>query len=305
MAINFEGVIPPVVLARHDDGSLDLISYSRNLERLIAAGVHGLFVLGSSGEGAFCTFEEREDILAATVETVAGRTPVMVGCIDMQTTRVIEMVQQAQRYGADAVVATAPFYALGGAAQVENHFRLIHRATELPVFAYDIPVCVHSKLSNEMLIKLGKEGVLAGVKDSSGDDVAFRLLAIQNREEGSPLKLFTGHEVVVDGAYLSGAHGSVPGLANVDPAGYMRQWEAYQKGDWDAVAEEQDRLAKLMLIAHQAKSVSGFGAGVGSFKVALKLLGVFESDRMPAPVPQMTTQEVELIRGVLADAGLL
>ena len=112
MAINFEGVIPPVVLARHDDGSLDLTSYCRNLERLIAAGVHGLFVLGSSGEGAFCTFEEREDILAATVETVAGRTPVMVGCIDMQTTRVIEMVQQAQRYGADAVVATAPFLSL-------------------------------------------------------------------------------------------------------------------------------------------------------------------------------------------------
>lgn len=305
MAINFEGVIPPVVLARHNDGTLDLDSYSRNLERMIAAGVHGLFVLGSSGEGAFCTFEEREAILAATRDTVAGRTPVMVGCIDMQTARVIELVQQAERYGADAVVATAPFYALGGAPQVENHFRLIHAATELPVFAYDIPVCVHSKLTNDMLIKLGKEGVLTGLKDSSGDDVGFRLLAIQNREEGSPLKLFTGHEVVVDGAYLSGADGSVPGLANVDPEGYMRQWDAYQKGDWDAVAEEQNRLAKLMLIAHQAKSVSGFGAGVGSFKVALKLLGVFESDKMPTPVPQMTADEVDLIRAVLVEAGLL
>ena len=78
----FSGVIPPVVVARKDDGSLDSISYKRNLNRLIEAGVNGLFVLGSSGEGAFVTSAERERILTDTVSEVRGRVPILVGAID-------------------------------------------------------------------------------------------------------------------------------------------------------------------------------------------------------------------------------
>ena len=77
-----------------------------------------------------------------------------------------------------------------------------------------------------MLVRLGIDGVLAGVKDSSGDDVSFRYLTMANDLAGHPLQVFTGHEVVVDGAYLSGADGSVPGLANVNPDLYVDQWKA-------------------------------------------------------------------------------
>ena len=82
--------------------------------------------------------------------------------------------------------------------EVEQHFRLIHEAVDLPLFAYDIPVCVHTKLPVDMLVRLGKDGVLAGVKDSSGDDVSFRFLIQDNEDAGHPLQLLTGHEVVVD-----------------------------------------------------------------------------------------------------------
>lgn len=305
MNATFRGVIPPAVLARHEDRTIDIASYERNLNRLIDAGVHGVFVLGSSGEGAFCTNTERELVIKESLRVVAGRVPVMVGCIDTQTDRVIEQVKVAESLGADAVVVTAPFYALGGMAQVEQHFRLIHAATSLPLFAYDIPVCVHTKLDPAMLLKLGEEGVLAGVKDSSAADVAFRLLVLANEKAGHPLSLLTGHEVVVDGALLGGADGSVPGLANVDPHGYVRQWEAAQAGDWDTVKKEQDRLAKLMAVAMSATSISGFGAGVGGFKTALHLLGVFDSPQMPQPVAMLNEDEVAVIRGILGDAGLL
>lgn len=305
MTVTFRGVIPPVVIARHEDRSLDSVSYGRNLNRLIDAGVDGLFILGSSGEGVFCTPEERLQVIEDTMRVVEGRVPVLVGCIDTQTQRVIEHVRVAEDAGADAVVVTAPFYALGGAAQVEEHFRRIHAATSLPVFAYDIPVCVHVKLAPDMLLRLGREGVLAGVKDSSGNDVAFRLLIRANEAAGHPLALLTGHEVVVDGAYLGGADGSVPGLGNVDPEGYVRQWKAAEAGDWGTVKKEQDRLADLMKVAMTATSISGFGAGVGGFKAALKLLGVFESDQMPHPVSQLQPEEIETIRGILVDAGLL
>ena len=302
---DFHGVIPPVVIARHDDGSFDEESTTKHLTRLIDAGVNGLFILGSSGEGAFVTDAERDQVVKNAISVAAGRVPVLVGCIDTQTSRVIEHIKHAEACGADGIVATAPFYALGGLAQVERHFRCLAQATTLPIFAYDIPVCVHVKLPPELLVRLGRDGVLAGVKDSSGDDVSFRFLSLLNEEAGHPLKLFTGHEVVVDGAYLSGADGSVPGLGNIDPWGYVRQWKAFTEGDWETVKKEQDRLARLMRITSVAHSVTGFGAGVGAFKQALKLQGIFASARMPEPVPQLVDDEVTSIRAILDAEGVL
>ena len=303
--MSLTGVIPPVVTPLTAGGDFDYESFARNANRMIDAGVHGLFAMGSSGEVAFSTSERRDEVTSAAIEVAAGRVPVVVGVIDMQTTRVIEHAQRAQELGAQGIVATAPFYALGGPAEVERHFRVIADNIDLPLYAYDIPVCVHTKLGVNMLMRLGEEGVLAGIKDSSGDDVSFRILSIKNRDAGSPLSLLTGHEVVVDGAYMSGADGSVPGLANIDPHSYVRQWDAYQRGDWDGVREEQDRLVRLMMITQVVEGVAGFGAGVGAFKTALNLLGIFETNNMPEPVTSLTGSNVEAIAKVLAEVGLL
>lgn len=305
MTTQFRGVVPPVVTPLREDRTFDEASFDKQINRMIDAGVHGLFVLGSSGEVAFSTDARRREVLAATQRVVQGRVPVLAGVIDTQTERVIEHIRVCEEYGVDGIVATAPFYALGGEAQVERHFRALREATDLPIFAYDIPVCVHTKLSVDLLIRLGKDGVIQGVKDSSGDDVSFRLLCLRNKEEGHPLALFTGHEVVVDGAYMSGADGSVPGLGNVDPDGYVRQWNAYEAGDWEAVRAEQDRLADVMKVAMSAKGISGYGAGVGGFKTALQLLGVFETNQMPEPVSALTGENVEAVRAVLVRNGLL
>ncbi|MDO5721755.1 MAG: dihydrodipicolinate synthase family protein [Actinomycetaceae bacterium] len=299
------GVVPPVVTPLTETGQFDEISFERSLNRMIDAGVHGVFVLGSSGEVVFSTDARRREITAAAMRIVAGRVPVLVGCIDTETARVIEHAKVAQELGADGIVVTAPFYALGGLAEIERHFRLIHEAIDLPIFAYDIPVCVHVKLPGDLLMRLGREGVIAGVKDSSGDDVSFRFLSADNAAAGHPLQLLTGHEVVVDGSYMAGADGSVPGLANVDPWGYVRQWDAYQAGDWESVRREQDRLADLMRIVTVTRGAFGYGAGVGAFKTALMLLGVFESNRMPDPVVALEGENVDAIRAVLQRAGLL
>ncbi|WP_371174233.1 dihydrodipicolinate synthase family protein [Buchananella felis] len=303
--MTIKGVVPPVVTALDAAGNFDRPSFDRNIERMLAAGVHGLFVLGSSGEVVFSSDARRDEIVDAAVETTAKRVPVIVGVIDMQTERVIEHARRAVAHGADGVVATAPFYALGGEAQVRRHFELLAQAVDVPVYAYDIPVCVHTKLSVDLQMQLAKDGTIQGVKDSSGDDVSFRRLLLANREAGEPLALLTGHEMVVDGAYLGGAHGAVPGLANVDPAGYVRQWEAYQAGDWATVAAEQDRLTELMEIVFVTSGLAGFSAGVGAFKTALQLLGVFETNRMPEPATTMEGANVEAVAGVLRRAGLL
>jgi 4-hydroxy-tetrahydrodipicolinate synthase len=300
-----QGVVPPVVVPLTEDGQLDVPTYESHINRMIEAGVDGLFFLGSSGEVAFSTDERREQIVGEGVRIVNGRVPVIAGCIDTETDRVIAQAKRMEALGVDALVATAPFYVLQGPGTVMNHFRMIHEAIDLPLLAYDIPVCVHTKLDWRELVQLGKEGVLAGVKDSSGDDVSFRFLILANEDAGHPLSLLTGHEVVVDGAYLGGADGSVPGLANVEPYKYVEQWKAAKEGDWKRVAELQDELARLMMITQVTKGVGGFGAGVGAFKTALKAMGLFKTNVMPHPVEPLDGENYDAICDVLRSCGYL
>ena len=303
--VPFSGVVPPVVTPDTPDHQLDVVSFERSINRLIEAGVDGLFFLGSSGEVVFATDERRDQIVREAVRIVDHRVPVLVGIIDTETERVLEHGRRALALGADALVATAPFYALGGPTDIEEHFRILHQELDAPLFAYDIPVCVHTKLPWKMLARLGAEGILAGVKDSSGDDVSFRYLVQENEKNGHPLTLLTGHEIVVDGALLSGADGSVPGLANVAPEGYVRMWKAAQEGNWAEVKREQDRLNEISHIFDVTSGVQGYGAGVGAFKCALNLMGIFDSDQMPRPVKPLDSQNREAIKQVLVANGLL
>ncbi|MBF0955728.1 MAG: dihydrodipicolinate synthase family protein, partial [Actinomyces sp.] len=180
MSSQIRGVVPPLAIPLKN-GELDVASLERHINRMIGAGLNGLFVSGSTGEVAFSTSERRQQIQREVVRIVDGRVPLLVGVIDTETERVIENIKAVEEIGgALGVVATAPFYALGGQAEIEKHFRILKENTNLELWAYDIPVCVHTKLQNDLVLRLGKEGVLDGVKDSSGDDVGFRWLSRAN-----------------------------------------------------------------------------------------------------------------------------
>ncbi|MDI9907308.1 dihydrodipicolinate synthase family protein [Rhodococcus sp. IEGM 1406] len=302
----FSGIVPPIVTPLTLEGEVDTTSLERLLSLQIEAGVDGLFVLGSSGEVGYLTDAQRAQVVQTAIGHVGGQVPVLVGVNDMTTNRVIAVAEQAREAGADAIVATAPFYAITDAAETATHFRSIHAAVDLPLFAYDVPVRVHSKLSAAMLVELGREGVIAGVKDSSGDDVSFRMLLRQSAGLEN-FAVFTGHEVVVDGCLLMGASGAVPGLANVDPHGYVRLWRAAQAGDWAAAKAEQDRLTDLFSIveAPTPGRVSAGAAGLGAFKTALALRGVITGNTMCAPMLSLDESETATIKVVLEQAGLL
>ena len=304
----FSGVVPPTVTPLLEGGGVDVASLERLLERQLEAGVHGIFALGSSGETVFLSDAERDQALEVIVKTVGGTVPVIAGAIEPTTARVLDRVRAAERLGADALVATAPFYAIVGPYEVERHFRAIAAASDLPLLAYDIPVCVHTKLSVDLLTRLAAEGVIAGVKDSSGDDVAFRqlLLSVQDKAPEADFSALTGHEVVVDGMMLAGASGAVPGLANVDPEAYVRLHNACVAGNWTVARAEQDRLTRLFRIV-DAPDATAAGAtrGVGAFKTALTLLGVIASNAVSLPMRPLDEAETGRIRGTLVEAGLL
>ncbi|HLS24764.1 MAG TPA: dihydrodipicolinate synthase family protein [Beutenbergiaceae bacterium] len=295
----FRGVIPPVITPLTAGGDIDHTALRAVVEYLVGGGVDGVFALGSTGEVAYLDDDRRDQVVQTVVQTVAGRVPVLVGAIDTTWRRVANQARRATDLGADAIVATAPIYAINDTDEIERHFRAIAAAIDLPMFAYDIPVRVHTKLPADLLVRLGSEKVLAGVKDSSGDDVGFRRLVAANAAAGRPLSVLTGHEVVVDGMLLLGADGVVPGLANVDPAGYARLWRAAQDGDWQRARREQDRLAALFEIVFQDPGRSGDAAGVGAFKTAMTHLGVIPSNTMAHPVEPLDGQAAARIAAIV------
>jgi 4-hydroxy-tetrahydrodipicolinate synthase len=309
VSTQFQGVIPPVITPRHADGSIDTSSLKNVTRHLIDGGVSGLFVLGSSGEVPYMTNAERELVVStiadANASVGARAVPLIVGANELTTNRVIEEAKKVIDLGADAIVVTSMYYAIGNAAETETHFRSIHAAVDKPIFAYDVPVRTHFKLPTDLLVRLGRDGVIAGVKDSSGDDVSFRQLLLEAKDIPD-FDIFTGHEVVVDGALLGGAQGVVPGLGNVDPAGYRRLFDAAQAGDWATAAREQDRLADLFEIVYAPNGrVSGGAAGLGAFKTALQLMGVIESNTMSQPMLSLNDDEAAAIRTILERNGLV
>jgi 4-hydroxy-tetrahydrodipicolinate synthase len=309
LSTQFQGVIPPVVTPRHADGSIDTDSLTNLTRHLLDGGVSGLFVLGSSGEVPYLTNAERElvvsTIAAENAAAGAARVPLIVGANEQTTNRVIEEARKVIDLGADAIVVTSMYYAIGNAEETETHFRAVHDAVSAPIFAYDVPVRTHFKLPTDLLVRLGRDGVIAGVKDSSGDDVGFRQLLLAARDIPN-FDIFTGHEVVVDGALLGGAQGVVPGLGNVDPRGYRNLLDAAAAGDWAKAAAEQDRIADLFEIVYTPNGrVSGGAAGLGAFKTALQLMGIIESNTMSAPMPSLNEDETTAIKVILERNGLI
>ncbi|MBB5224483.1 4-hydroxy-tetrahydrodipicolinate synthase [Amaricoccus macauensis] len=300
----FQGVVPPVVTPYNADFSVDYSSYTRVLEHLIGGGCHGLFVLGSTSEVTFFDEATRRKILEHTVKVVNGRVPVITGVLDPATDRVISHAKVAQSIGVDAVVATAPFYTITSQSEILEHFRILRGALDLPVIAYDIPVCVHVKLARQTVVTLAREGALAGLKDSSGDDGNFRYVLFDLADD-KDFFLMTGSEIVVDSVLQMGAHGVVPGLANVDPHGYVRLWDAAQKGDWTAAKKEQERLCRLFEIVWVAAGrVSGGATGVGGFKTAMRSLGIIDTNAMARPRQPLNDAEAKGVDDILRAVGL-
>ncbi|MFG2558836.1 dihydrodipicolinate synthase family protein [Streptomyces sp. NPDC048496] len=307
------GVVPPVCTPLDSHGEVDTASLAELVEHLIGGGVHGLFALGSTSEVAYLTDEQRAATLETVVRVTDGRVPVLAGVIDTTTARVAEHARTAAGLGADALVATAPFYTRTHGKEIAQHFRRLRTAVDLPLFAYDIPVAVHSKLSSALVRELAKDGTLAGLKDSSGDEGGLRRLIVElggregRREGPAPeFSILTGSELTVDAALLAGIDGVVPGIGNVDPAGYVRLYNAARAGDWALAAREQERLVALfaMVDVGPEADMGRSSSALGAFKAALQLLGIIACGDTAFPQIRLSDESVALVAQRLRAAGL-
>jgi len=302
---HLHGIIPPVCTPLTVDGEVSVKDLTSLLTFLLDSGVHGLFMLGSTSEAIGLTDAQQELVIATAVEVAANRVPVLAGAIDFTTNRVIDRARRAASHGVDGLVVCAPFYIKPSQAEVVRHFQQIRAAVDLPIMAYDIPSAVQTKIVRSIIRTLATDGVIIGLKDSSGQEANFRGVILDNQDLPE-FRIFTGSELMTDVALTAGAHGCVPGLGNVDPLGYVRLYKASQTGDVETMRAEQERLYRLFSITGVAKrpDVGWSAAAWGSFKVALKVRGVIDNADPTSPMSPLSADEHAAIGEIVKQAGL-
>lgn len=289
------GVIVPLLTPLVGRDRLDESGLERLIEHVLAGGVHGLFVLGTTGEGPSLSVELRHEVVDAVCRHVAGRVPVIVCISDTALVESIRLAEHAQDAGAAAVVSAAPFYFPIGQAELKRYVSELAAEAPLPLFLYNMPS--HTKVEFELETVRAALNVpnVAGLKDSGGNMSFFRKvqLLLTERPDWS---LLIGPEELLGEAVLLGGHGGVSGGANLAPSLYVDIYEAARRGDAAETRRLQEQVWKL------SQGLYGFGVH-RSLKCALGMLDVC-SERPAEPYHPLTASEKDVVRACLSSLGL-
>lgn len=200
---------------------LDLGVARAHAQWLVENGAAGLCPAGTTGEFLYLTAEEKRQVVAATVQAVAGRVPVFAGVWALRRDEIADLCRAATDAGAGAVFLPTPIYYPASDAEIAAHYAAVHAFTPLPVFAYNIPQYAANEVSLDCLDKLLSAGVIAGYKDSSGKKERF---AEAVRRFGSSAVLFAASDSFATEGRKLGADGFISAIANVAPALFARLW---------------------------------------------------------------------------------
>src|SRR5947208_1574903 len=237
------GIFVPMLTPLDADERVDETPLGRLVDFLGGAGVHGIWATGTTGEFAALPESERARAVAATVDGVAGRVPVIANIGDSSTGLALRHARHAVNAGADALALTPPHYYPHSMDEMLTHFRAMKQAfPALPLLVYNIPQTVKVKMTLQTTLQLAREGTVQGIKDSQNDLRWFRMLATSIREDGleDRFRLFLGTRILIDAALVIGAHGAIPATSNVAPAAAAEAWEAAVRGDLALAARAQE-----------------------------------------------------------------
>ena len=291
----FQGIFCPMLTPLNHDERIDETSLRRLIDFLVDGGVHGIWVMGTTGEFALLHETERARAVALTVEQVAGRVPVIANVGDSSTALALRHARHAVEAGADALACTPPHYFPHSMDEVITHYRTLKLAfPEQPLFIYNIPQTVKVRMTLEATLQLAREGTASGIKDSQNDLQWFRSLAAAMQQEGreAQFRLFLGTRTLIDVGVVAGAHGAIPANSNVVPRACVMAYEAAVAGDWAAARAAQALATRYDDLAEVAHGGSSNAATLSSLKHVLRSWGIIDDATVARPSRSLTPDEI-------------
>jgi 4-hydroxy-tetrahydrodipicolinate synthase len=294
--MRLRGIIPPVVTPMTPDQETDLPGLRRHIDHMLARGVHGIFVLGTTGEFYALDEAEKQAVVASAIAHVNGRSPVYAGTGAETTREVIRLTKMAEREGAAGVSVITPYFIKPNQTELADHFRRVAESTKLPVVLYNNPAtCGGLSIEPETVARLAEVPNIIGIKDSSGDlQNTIEIIRSTPRDKFSVLN---GRDTLILAALQFGAQGAIPASCNIAPDLCVGIYESFVKGDVEAAKQFQSRL-------HPVRMAMSLGTGNSAVKEAMALLGR-SAGPMRAPIAPFGEAQKAKLKAILEKAGLM
>jgi dihydrodipicolinate synthase/N-acetylneuraminate lyase len=294
MTRRFRGIIPPLVTPLRERDALDEEGLQRLVEHVLRGGVHGLFILGTTGEAPSLSYHLRRELIARVCELVQGRVPVLVGITDTAFFESVQLARHAADAGAAAVVLSTPYYFPAGQTELLGYVRNLVEQLPLPLMLYNMPSLTKVWFEIDTLRQLASLERIVGIKDSSGDlDYIGRLMSLRNvRPDWS---IMIGPEAMLPEAMRLGGDGGVAGGANIFPRLFVDCYEACVDQDETRLASVRRSVDELQRIYEIGKYASRF---IKATKCSLSLLGICD-DFMAEPFHRFHAPERERVRQII------
>ncbi len=288
------GVVTPIITPVDDDDRVDEPAFRRQVQRLIGAGIHGIFVGGSAGEGPLLTDHEWERMVTIARDEVGEQAYLLGGAMDTSTQRVLVKVRMLRDLGYGHCVVTPTYYLT--LRHPEEFLRLfgecVNHAGGMDVIAYNIPSCTSSVIPAEVVIELAWRGWIRRIKESSGDLAYLKRLIDEGPAVG--LSVLQGDERHMAAALKAGAVGIVPGCSNVDPQAFLGAYRAACAGDEAELARCAERIAAV----RQSVALAG-DQWLSGIKYAVSRLGI-GSGLTVSPLQPLTAEQRATIDAFVA-----
>ncbi len=285
----FSGIIPPMVTPLLSDNlTLDVDGVKHLVEHLVSGGVHGIFILGTTGESTSLSYKTREQLIVESCKAVNGRVPVFVGITDTSIEESVRLALVAHNAGAAAVVAAPPYYYGLGQEELYKYYWSLASQVELPLFLYNMPSHTKINIDVKTVVRLSEHPNIVGLKDSSANAVYFQSLCYLLKDNFS---LLVGPEEITAETVMMGGNGGVNGGANLFPKLYVALYNAALAKDFAKIAILQDLV---MEISTRIYTVGSYGSSyLKGLKGALSALGIVNGNIAP---PFTTFDEKEMTK---------
>ncbi|MGT2637428.1 4-hydroxy-tetrahydrodipicolinate synthase [Streptococcus ratti] len=291
--IELKGIITPILTPMRDDESINLDELRNQIERLIEGGVHGIFPFGTNGEGYILSYEEKLEVLKATIEQVKGRVPVYAGTGCISTKETIQLSKAAQELGADVLSIITPSFALASQKELYNHYAAVAKEVDLPIVLYNIPARTGNKLLPETVEKLAHDvDNIIGAKDSSGDWENLKEYIHRTKKLDKKFFVLSGNDALILSALKEGGTGGIAGCSNVYPHVLSSIYDLFQEGKLEEAQQAQDSIADF-------RAVFQYGNPNTVVKTAVKLLGYPVGD-CRRPFNYLPEEGITALKTVLA-----
>lgn len=300
MKLPLRGIIPPIVTPLISDTELDIQGLKNLLTHLLDGGVHGVFLLGTTGEAPNLSYKLRKEFIQVACSFINKRIPVVVGITDTSLAGSLEIANAAKDAGADALVISAPYYIPISQSEMVDYLENLVPQLPLPFMMYNMPSCTKLHMSLNT-VKRAKELGAIGIKDSSGDQAYFYSL-IEEFRDSPEFSLIVGTELFIPETIMFGGHGAVAGGANLFPELFVDLYEASKNKNLEKIAELREKLFQIenkiyKVGKHNSRYVKGIKSALSAMKIC--------NDFVAMPFRKFDDEEKNQIVHNLAEMDLL